>query len=123
MQVSEIMSRSVPLIVPRTTIRKAARKMRDENIGALAVDENDRLVGMDGHPPRHHQPRGRGVLPPYGHAGARGHGRGQLGRQKRLAGSVAIADLALRSDDAGDVQEVVEGVSEPTQEPRRASAK
>jgi CBS domain-containing protein len=46
MQVQEIMSRQVELIGPNTTIRDAARKMRADNLGALPVGENDRLVGM-----------------------------------------------------------------------------
>src|SRR5215203_2666092 len=46
MQVQEIMSRQVELVGPNTTIRDAARKMRADNLGALPVGENDRLVGM-----------------------------------------------------------------------------
>ncbi len=46
MQVTEIMSKSVELIDPNTTIREAAARMRDEDVGALPVGENDRLVGM-----------------------------------------------------------------------------
>ena len=40
------MTRGAEVIGPDTTIRDAARKMREENIGALPVGENDRLVGM-----------------------------------------------------------------------------
>jgi CBS domain-containing protein len=46
MQIAEMMTRGVSLTDPNTTIRDAARAMRDENIGALPVGENDRLVGM-----------------------------------------------------------------------------
>src|SRR5581483_2088631 len=46
MQVQEIMTTMVEIIDPNTTIRDAARKMREENIGALPVGENDRLIGM-----------------------------------------------------------------------------
>lgn len=46
MQVQEIMLREVELIDPNTTIRDAARKLRDENVGALPIGENDRLIGM-----------------------------------------------------------------------------
>jgi CBS domain-containing protein len=46
MQVQEIMTRGAEVIDPNTTIRDAARKMRADNIGALPVGENDRLVGM-----------------------------------------------------------------------------
>jgi CBS domain-containing protein len=46
MQIAQMMTRGVTLTDPSTTIRDAARTMRDENIGALPVGENDRLVGM-----------------------------------------------------------------------------
>ena len=46
MQVKEIMTRSVDLVDPNTTISDAAIKMRDDDVGALPVGENDRLVGM-----------------------------------------------------------------------------
>lgn len=46
MQVREIMTDSVDLIGPQTSVREAAKRMRDENIGALPVGEDDRLVGM-----------------------------------------------------------------------------
>jgi CBS domain-containing protein len=46
MQVQEIMTRGAEVIDHNTTIRDAARKMRTDNIGALPVGENDRLIGM-----------------------------------------------------------------------------
>jgi CBS domain-containing protein len=46
MQVQEIMSHDVELIDPGSTVRDAACKMRAEDIGALPVGENDRLIGM-----------------------------------------------------------------------------
>ena len=46
MQIKDIMSRTVDMVDPNTTIRDAAVKMRDDNVGALPVGENDRLVGM-----------------------------------------------------------------------------
>jgi len=46
MQVQEIMSHDVELIDPNSTIRDAACKLRAEDIGALPVGENDRLIGM-----------------------------------------------------------------------------
>lgn len=46
MQVREIMSPSVELIDPNTMIRDAAVRMRDQDLGALPVAENDRLIGM-----------------------------------------------------------------------------
>ena len=46
MQVQEIMTRGAEVVDPNTTIRDASRKMRADNIGALPVGENDRLIGM-----------------------------------------------------------------------------
>lgn len=46
MKIRELMSHDVELVNPNSTIRDAALKMRAENIGALPVGENDRLIGM-----------------------------------------------------------------------------
>jgi CBS domain-containing protein len=46
MQVGEIMTRGVKVIHPEDSIRKAARQMRDEDVGSLPVAEGDRLVGF-----------------------------------------------------------------------------
>jgi CBS domain-containing protein len=46
MNVSEIMSRNVKTIKPDAPLLEAARKMRDENIGAIPVCEGDRVIGM-----------------------------------------------------------------------------
>lgn len=46
MKVSDIMTRDPHVIDPNTTIRDAAKAMREDDVGALPVGENDRLVGM-----------------------------------------------------------------------------
>lgn len=46
MQVLEIMQTAVRLADPNMTIRDAARSMRADNIGALPVSENGRLIGI-----------------------------------------------------------------------------
>lgn len=46
MQVREIMTRGAELIDPDMPLREVARRMRQENLGALPVGENDRLIGM-----------------------------------------------------------------------------
>ena len=46
MQVREIMSHEAKIIDPNTTIRDVAQRMRADEIGALPVGENDRLIGM-----------------------------------------------------------------------------
>src|SRR5918995_1405164 len=46
MQVREVMTEAVEIIDPNSTIRDVAKRMRADNIGALPVGENDRLIGM-----------------------------------------------------------------------------
>ena len=46
MQVQEIMCANVHMADPNMTIREAARRMRANNIGALPIGENDRLIGI-----------------------------------------------------------------------------
>jgi CBS domain-containing protein len=45
MKVQEIMTRGVECVGPQTSILQAAEKMRDRDVGFLAVCENDRLIG------------------------------------------------------------------------------
>ena len=47
MLVKEIMTRRMESIPPTLTLREAAQKMRDLNIGSLPVLENGKLIGMD----------------------------------------------------------------------------
>jgi CBS domain-containing protein len=46
MQVREVMTPTVLTVKPLTSVSEIARLMRDEDIGAVPVAENDRLVGM-----------------------------------------------------------------------------
>lgn len=46
MLVKEIMTHRMESIPPTATVREAARKMRDLNIGSLPVMENGQLIGM-----------------------------------------------------------------------------
>lgn len=46
MKVSEIMHRKATWVTPATSLQEIARMMRDEDIGAVPVGDNDRLVGM-----------------------------------------------------------------------------
>ena len=46
MKISEIMTSDPELIDPNASIRDAAKRMKNEDIGALPVGENDRLIGM-----------------------------------------------------------------------------
>lgn len=46
MMVRDVMTPDVDVINPSANVAEAARRMRDEDIGALPVGEGDRLVGM-----------------------------------------------------------------------------
>jgi len=46
MLVKEIMTHRMEYILPTATLREAAQKMRDLNIGSLPVAENGKLIGM-----------------------------------------------------------------------------
>jgi CBS domain-containing protein len=46
MKVREAMHEGVEWVGPETTLSELARKMRDEDIGAVPIGENDRLIGM-----------------------------------------------------------------------------
>lgn|SRR5690348_1961203 len=46
MKVGSVMHRSVIWVDPQTPLDTVAKKMRAEDIGAVPVGENDRLIGM-----------------------------------------------------------------------------
>jgi len=46
MKVKDAMHKRATWVTPDTSIRAAAKLMRDEDIGGIPVGENDRLVGM-----------------------------------------------------------------------------
>jgi CBS domain-containing protein len=46
MKVSNVMTKNIRLVSPDQTLRDAARMMSEEDVGALPVADNDRLVGM-----------------------------------------------------------------------------
>lgn len=142
MKIQEIMTQSVDLIDPNTTIRDAAIRMRDDNVGALPVGENDRLIGMvtdrdivvrglatDSHGGTMavRDVMSEGIYYCFADDDLNEAGRVMadhqvrrlpvLNRDKRLVGIVALADLA-RSDD-GAARTAVEGVSEGTRTERR----
>jgi len=142
MQVQEIMTPDVQIADPNMTIRDAARRMRADNIGALPVGENDRLIGMI--TDRDIVVRAVAEERSAGNTtvrevmsedicycfddddvneAAQVMARHQvrrlpvLNRDKRLVGVVALADLGLAEDRAA--QGALKGVSEPTGKPRR----
>jgi CBS domain-containing protein len=46
MQVKEAMHQGVQWVEPSTPLREIAKLMRDHDIGAIPIGENDRLIGM-----------------------------------------------------------------------------
>jgi len=46
MQVSQVMTNKVTWVAPDAALPDIARKMRDEDFGAMPVAEDDRLIGM-----------------------------------------------------------------------------
>jgi len=46
MKVSDVMTRNVEFIQPNDSLRVAAQKMRDRDIGFLPVHEGDELIGV-----------------------------------------------------------------------------
>ena len=46
MQVQKMMHPDVHIVDPNMTIRDAARRMRANDVGALPIGENNRLIGM-----------------------------------------------------------------------------
>jgi CBS domain-containing protein len=142
MRIQEVMSRSAKVIDPNTTIRDVAKRMRADNVGALPVGENDRLIGMVTdrdivmRAVAEERPAGNTTVrqvmsddvfycfedEDVEHA-AQVMAERQvrrlpvLNRDKRLVGVVALADLGSKAADAGKI--ALRGVSEPTEQPRR----
>jgi CBS domain-containing protein len=142
MNISEIMTRDPELIDPNASIRDAAQRMRSENVGALPVGENDRLIGMV--TDRDIVVRGVAEERMAGttsvrdvmsekifycfddndlEAAAQCMAEHQvrrlpvLNRDKRLVGIVSLADIARAGDEQAE-KTALEGVSEPSDEPR-----
>jgi CBS domain-containing protein len=137
------MSQPVDVIDVSTTTRDAARRMRDENIGALPVRKNDQLVGMVTDRDivaravaENRVPSNTAVINVmseglyYCFEDATLEEAAQLmaehqvrrlpvlNRSEQLVGIVAIADIARHHAKEAEEQ-AIEGVSEPTSKPRR----
>ncbi|MCK0512609.1 CBS domain-containing protein [Aromatoleum buckelii] len=137
MQVSEAMTMDVRMLDPEQTIEDAARMMAEWNVGALPVNDGEKLIGMvtdrditvravaSGKSP---DTRVRDVMTKevkycfededIAHV-ARNMGDEQihrlvvLDRNKRLVGIVALADIA-NTEGAEPAGEAICGISEPT---------
>ena len=145
MKILEIMTSDPELIDPTASIRDAAQRMKNEDIGALPVGENDRLIGMvtdrdialravaeDRSPS---STTVRDVMSEKIYycfedddveEAARCMAENQvrrlpiLNRDKRLTGIVSLADIAKTHEECEKT--ALEGVSEPSSEARREPA-
>lgn len=145
MQVKDVMTPTVDLADPNMKAHDAATKMRQDDVGALPVGENDRLVGMvtdrdiamravAGDSPADNsairEVMSEGVyycfdddsLQRAGEIMAEHqvHRLPVLNRDKRLVGMVAMADLARNGEDGREAALVaLQGISQPTGVPRQ----
>jgi CBS domain-containing protein len=46
MKIKDVMTHEVSFVTPDTPVAEIARRMRDQDIGAVPVVENDRIIGM-----------------------------------------------------------------------------
>ncbi len=138
MQIGNVMTRDVEVIPPKSSVRDAARKMRDLNVGSLPVCDGRRLQGMvtdrditiravaEGRDPD--RVAVREVMTPdvvYAYEDQdvrevadlmRGHQIRRLpivSRERDLVGIVALGDLAVDVKDDQVTEEVLEDVSKP----------
>jgi CBS domain-containing protein len=141
MKISEIMTREPELIDPNSSIHDAARRMKNENIGALPIGENDRLIGMVTDRDiairavaENRDPSSTTVRDVMSEKiyycfedddvedAARCMAENQvrrlpiLNRDKRLTGIVSLADIAQSGEECEKT--ALEGVSEPSSEAR-----
>lgn len=145
MQVSKAMTRGVECTRPHATLREAAQRMRDLDVGPLPVcGDNDRLVGMitdrdiivravaEGHDPN--TARVQDVMTPdiiycfedqnvseaadlmKEHQVRR---LAVLNRDKRLVGIISLGDLAVETGDDQLSGDTVEAVSAPARPKRK----
>jgi CBS domain-containing protein len=142
MKIIEIMTREPELISPDASIKDAAKRMKNEDIGALPVGENDRLIGMvtdrdiamrgvaEGRAPETTPVRdvmSEKILYCFEdddiEDAAQCMAEHQvrrlpiLNRDKRLTGIVSLADIAQTGEECEKT--ALEGVSEPSSEPRK----
>ena len=145
MKISEIMTPDPELIDPNSSIRDAAQRMKDEDIGALPVGENDRLIGMVTDRDITMRAVAEDRLPSSTSVrdvmsekiyycfeddavedAAKCMAENQvrrlpiLNRDKRLTGIVSLADIAQSGEECEKT--ALEGVSEPSSEARREPA-
>lgn len=137
MKVREAMTREVRLVRPDQTIREAANLMAQFDIGAVPVEEGDRLVGMitDRDIAVRAVALGHGADTPIGDvmsrdvkycyedqtidevtrnmADIRVRRLPVLNRDKRLVGILSLGDLAIDASAQDEAGEALGGISRP----------
>ena len=137
MQVEELMTREVTMANPDETLRRAARRMAELDVGVLPVSENDRLIGMvtdrdiairgiaEGKGPKAKVREVMTVDVKYCFADqsvdeiAANMADIQLrrlpvvDRDKRLVGILSLSDIAVSDDDPGHAMQALSGISRP----------
>ena len=137
MKVREAMTREVRLARPEQSIRDAAKQMAEMDIGALPVEENDRLVGMitDRDIAVRAVAQGRGLDTPVREVMSTEikycfedqtvdevtQNMGDLrvrrlpvvNRDKRLVGILSLGDLALEDEVQDEAGEALSQISRP----------
>ena len=142
MQIRELMTREVDIADPNMTINAVAKQMRADNIGALPVGENDRLIGMvtdrdivmraiaEKRSSRNTTVRevmSKGICYCFEDDDTEGAAQIMakhqvrrlpvLNRDKRLVGVIALADLGCSDDEAA--QGALKDISQPSAKERR----
>jgi CBS domain-containing protein len=138
MKVAQVMTKDIRLANPDQTIREAARMMSEDDVGALPVAENDRLVGMitdrdiairavaEGKGPdeKIKQVMTEQVKYCFEDEDLRDVATNMadiqmrrlpvMNRDKRLVGIVSLGDLATARGATTQAQHALRGVSQPT---------
>ena len=139
MQVKDIMTKPVEVLDPEATLREAALRMKELDVGLIPACDGDRLVGMlsdrdiairavaEGRDPD--ETRVRDAMTPeiayifadqdVEEAARVMHERQVrrlpvLNRDKRLVGIVSLGDVAVRTRLTATAGEALQGVSEPS---------
>jgi CBS domain-containing protein len=145
MKIRDAMTRDVRLVRPDQTLREVARLMADLDIGALPVEDNDRLVGMitDRDIAVRAVGEGKGPETRVGDVMTqeikycyedqdidevtRNMGEQRLrrlpvlNRNKRLVGILSLGDLALDESAQDEAGEALGGISRPGGEHSQSS--
>src|SRR5437870_12663141 len=142
MKVKEVMTQRAEFVDPATSLMEAAQIMKNFNLGALPVGENDRLIGMvtdrdivvravaeerSAGNTTVRQVMSQGICYCFENDDAEGAAQVMakhqvrrlpvLNRDKRLVGVIALADLGRSEDEAA--QGALKDISQPSGKGRR----